>query len=381
MPDAVRDALAYQADNISIPRPDPEGIIRRGRRRTVRARLAVAAAAAATAGVVAAGAVLFAPDAAGPPATTPPDPSLSLYQELGPFAAGDTLYVGRATASVTDKLSGLYASAHAAVYKTDVDGPAVSHDDVYSVTTDGTVRRLGETGLDTIVGTDPQSDLVAFTEPARDSVGGQTAVDIVVANAVDGSELARTTLQTGRFEGWDTPPASIHGTTAYVETADGWYAWDFARDQPPALVPDSVGAEVAGGVIVRWGWGPNPIFDRLSDGTQMSSAGLTDGWTGSLTPDGKYYELLDPTGSKAPVYVDTETGRWLDGPPAPFYSFEGLIRQWSPSGNLVVVQFGAGGPGYDFTTCAMPSGPCRPSGFSIDHLAVPPMAAGQTADR
>jgi hypothetical protein len=198
---------------------------------------------------------------------------------------------------------------------------------------------------------------------------------------VTGDEVARATIEMSRFQGFDTPPASIHGTTAYVETADGWYAWVFAGNQPPTLVPDSAGAEVTGGVIVRWGWGPNPIFDRLSDGAQMSSAGLTDGWTGSLTPDGTYYELLDPTGSKAPVYVDTETGRWLDGPPAPFYSFEGLIRQWSPSGNLVVVQFGAGGSGYDFTTCAMPSGPCRPSGFSIDHLALPPMASGQTAER
>jgi hypothetical protein len=382
MPDALRDALAYQADNLAVPPPDVEGIIRRSRRRTVRGRLAVAGSAAVAAAVVAAGAALFAaPDSDSRQATSEPpapSPSLELYQRLGPFAAGDTVYAGRATASVTG-LSGLYASAHAAVFKTDVDaGSSGAHDVVSSLTTDGVVHRLGETGFDTIVGVDPGSDLVAFTEPARDPVGGADAVDIVIANAVDGSEVARTTLQTGRFEGWDTPPASIDGTTAYVETTDGWYAWDFSSDQPPALVPNSAGAEIAGGVMAQWtGYGPVLDFYRLSDGSKMSSAGLNE--TGSLSPDGRYYAAVDGPGS--PYYLDTETGHRLDGPNAPWFSFEGLIRQWSPSGNLVVIQFGAGGPGYDFTTCAMPSGPCRPSDFSIDHFKHPPISSGQTLER
>jgi hypothetical protein len=379
MPDAVRDALAYQADHVTVPPPDADGVIRRGRRRAGRGRLVVAGAAAATVAVVAAGAVLFAPDSDRRPATTSPDASLALYQSIGPFAAGDTVYAGRATASVSG-LSGLYASANAAVFKTDVDGGSDgAHDVVSSLTTDGVVHWLGETGFDTVVGTDPGSDLVAFTGPARDTVGAAGAVDIVIANAVTGDEVARTTFETSRFQGFDTPPASIHGTTAYVESADGWYAWDFASDQPPALVPDSAGAEIAFGVMAQWmGFGPVLNFYRLSDGSKMSSAGLMIG-SGSLSPDGRYYQAVDGPGS--PYYLDTRTGERLDGPDAPWFSFEGLIRQWSPSGNLVVIQFGAGGPGYDFTTCAMPSGPCHRSDFSIDHLAVPPMAAGQTAER
>jgi hypothetical protein len=87
------------------------------------------------------------------------------------------VYAGWATASVTG-LSGLYASAHAAVFKTDVRGGPDSvggdGDVVSSLTTDGVVHRLGETGYDTIVGVDPASDLVAFTEPARDPSEGLT---------------------------------------------------------------------------------------------------------------------------------------------------------------------------------------------------------------
>jgi hypothetical protein len=406
--DALEDALRFKAEHTEIPPLDIDDVLAHGRRRRSIRRRAATVAGVTGAAVVAVVAVASWLGGTGDAESTAEvddevaasprgDPSLALYTQIGPYVTGRTLHVGDATVTLDPGLSGLYPTRIGAVVKLDSedvdgasgaggsrdaggpgdaggsgDGASIGSRVVF-VGTDGETRELGTTGFDTVIGTDPATTFVAFSQPAQ---GARRSYDVVVVDVRDGSEVARTTFTGRPWAGWDTPATSLAGDTVYLQAQKGWLSWEFRAGDEVVPIGYEPGSEVAGGVLATGSLERPVRFIRLGDGEVLSTydARHEEEWI-ELSHDGSHGIIYNVMAMPDWLVIDTTTGDVTTLPPV-----DSSLRAvtWAPTGDLVL--WSGVEEHSDVRTCSPETGQCdQVDGVVLDDLEM--WSSGQTAER
>lgn len=321
MTEMLSRRLHAEAAEIEVPPAPTAAVLAYGKRRRRRRRtLSVAGAAAVTAAAVAvvSAAVPSDPDRARGLEPANDATSESLYQEVGAFAAGSTVYVGSASAEVDGKITGIYDTSIGAVVKTGSTYTVVN--------ADGESREVA-TIKDVVVGTDPSQPYLAYTEP--DGAG----FAMVVLDVSDGSEVARARVDRPfTWGGWNGPPSVLAGGLMWSHFDDGWVELDLGSGDVRLLPDTSSGVfEMAGGVYAvqqRHEW----VVRRVDDGTVVRRFDATADTYAFLSPNGQFLKFWDQMSEDGRPWsiTDVATGRAVDLPRdvAPW------DVQWSPDGNI-----------------------------------------------
>jgi len=346
--------LQHEADLVVVPTPDPDGVLRRGRRLRRRRRGWEALGVISTCVVlVGAGLLAFGPshrsaaerrfDAAS---------ATDAYDRYGAFAVGSTVHIGNHEITFREKVKALYYTSEGVLVRMGqraiTDEPGPSHYTL--VRPDGTTKTISLSMGDRMPGTDPDSPDVTYAEKSGRGYA------LVAVSLVTGQEVARSTVIDRPFTwgGWEAPPVTTVDHRIWALFDDGWveFNWDTGTTR---LVPDTRGRSIdaAHGVFADFRDSTENSSDwKIRDFTtgrvlaDLPRAGGTadNPWgaeTGWISPDGRYVRF-DSAGAeygdndkliRAPGpsrFVSVATGRSVSLPGKAFYG-------WTPDGQVLSV--------------------------------------------
>ncbi len=290
MTERLKQLLDHEADDLAVPAPATDAVLRRGRSLRRRNRMALGAGAAAVAVIVGGSVLAF---AGGDGDRTAPDPATPPIGNNAVFSYGNQVFYNgpddRAEIQDNAVKSLFYTSAGVLVRHGDNANSDGGGPQRFSlVTPDGTVNRLGLETEGAVHASDVDQPYVTYAE----EVDGQ--LQVVVYDVAADAEEARVTVGP-TTESWF--PVSIDGETVYVE--DGYDNPAYAVDWRSGNVTESDIASVwnvADGRVTATADRQATVVDVASGDVLVSSS------SGSfaLSPDGRYALLTADEEDLAP---------------------------------------------------------------------------------
>lgn len=355
MTERLAQLMHAEADRLDVPPPDATRTLTRGRGLRRRRRVAVGMTTLAVVAVIGGGALGV--DALrqttddhrlpGDLQVSDPAAARAAYESQGAYAIGRDLYVGPNRFRWKEAIKALhYTSAGVVIQSGRNESRNEGGSNYTLVTPTGEASDIDVTLDDQIVGFEPDSARLAYTEPADEGY------DLVVHDVADDQELARIHLDVPWSMGWATPTASIDGDLAWVRTDDGWVAIDWRTGDGDLVSGTDHTHELANGVYADWTdqrW----VMRRMADSSVIRELDLRPGWYGFLSPDGRFlrafrndtrspagpaFEIFEvATGRKSAVRGDDQT----------------LEMGWTPDGHVLELD------GTTLSVCEPTSGACE----------------------
>lgn len=289
MTERLKQLLDHEADDLAVPAPATDAVLRQGRGLRRRNRMAVGAGAAAVAVIVGGSVVAF---TGGDGDRTAPDPATPPVGNNAVFSYGNQVFYNG-----PDDRAEIQDNAVKSLYYTSA-GVLVRHGDNAAsdgggpqrfslVTPEGTVQRLGLETEGAVHASDVDQPYVTYGE----AVDGE--LQVVVYNVLADAETARVTV--GPTDGTFFP-VSIDGDTVYVE--DGADKFEVDWSSGSATESDVASAwNVSNGRVATEVDGQPAVVDAASGEVILTTDG--SGYF-NLSPDGRYAELVNEEEESGP---------------------------------------------------------------------------------
>ncbi|RHW27993.1 hypothetical protein D0Z08_06860 [Nocardioides immobilis] len=325
MTERLKQLLDHEADDLAVPAPATDAVLRQGRGLRRRNRMAVGAGAAAVAVIVGGSVVAF---AGGDGDRTAPDPATLPVGNNAVFSYGNQVFYDGPThrAEIQDNAvkSLYYTSAGVLVRHGDNAASDGGGPQRFSlVTPDGSVQRLGLETEGAVHASDVDQPYVTYGE----AVDGE--LQVVVYDVVADAEEARVTVgpTTENFF-----PVSIDDDTVYVETMSADEVFEVSWSTGTVEPSDSASAwNVNNGRVATEVDGQPAVVDAASGEVLLTTDG--SGYF-NLSPDGRYAEHVDEEEeSEAGSEVEMEVYDVASGEAV---TFAGPSWEWgwTPGGGL-----------------------------------------------